>query len=182
MTQSSLQKIIRERRAIKKGYTDKPVTEQLVRDLLNDAIWAPTHVNRQPWRFIFIDKDNLPTFAKKVAQTYPEDMQKNREEYMNEPNAILAVIMEEPEIEKQWDENFGAVASLIQNFWLLAWERQLGVVWKTNPHIYKPEMKEILDVRENEKIIGLIHLGFFDKVPPKKPRIDVAEKFTTYKG
>src|SRR5699024_8494496 len=182
MTQTNLQEIIRERRAIKKGYTDKVVSEQVVRDLLNDAIWAPTHGNRQPWRFVFVDKDNLPSFAKQVSQTYGEEMQENRENYLNEQNAILVVIMEEAEMKKQWDENFGAVASMIQNFWLLAWEQKLGVVWKTNPHIYDPEVEKILDVKENERIIGFIHLGYFEEVPAKKPRIDVDEKFTTFKG
>ena len=109
-------------------------------------------------------------------------MQQNREEYLNEPNAILVVIMEEPEKQKQWKENYGAVSSMIQNFWLLAWEKDLGVVWKTNPHIYDPKVKEILNVRENEKIVGFIHLGYFDKKPIKKDRISLDEKFTTYKG
>lgn len=182
MSQSShLRNIIRSRRAVKKGYTDQPVTEQLVRSLLQDAIWAPTHGNRQPWRFVFIDKQNLPSFAKRVAATYPEDMQENRENYLNEPNAILVAIMEEPELEKQWDENFGAIASLIQNFWLLAWEQKLGVVWKTNPHIYNPKVKEIVGAKENEKIVGFIHLGYFDEEPEKKPRINIDDKFTTYK-
>lgn len=179
---SALATIIRERRAVKKGYTDRKVEEETVRELLEDAIWAPTHGMRQPWRFIFVDKDNLPTFAKEVSKTYTEDMQQNREEYLNEPNAILVVIMEEPEKQKQWEENYGAVSSLIQNFWLLAWEQDLGVVWKTNPHIYDPKVKEILNVRENEKIVGFIHLGYFNKKPIKKDRISLDEKFTTYKG
>lgn len=179
---SKLRTIIRERRAIKKGYTDQNVKEEEVRALLNDAIWAPTHGNRQPWRFVFVDKENLPTFSKEVAQTYTEDMQENRENYLNEPNAILIVLMEEPEMEKQWDENFGATASLIQNFWLLAWEQKLGVVWKTNPHIYDPKVKEIVGAKENEKIIGFIHMGYFDDIPNKKERITIDEKFSTYKG
>jgi len=179
---STLSTIIRERRAVKKGYTDKKVEEETVRTLLEDAIWAPTHGMRQPWRFVFVGKDQLPSFAKKVSATYSEDMQQNREDYLNEPNAILVVIMEEPEAQKQWDENFGATASMIQNFWLLAWEQNLGVVWKTNPHIYDPKVKEILNVADNEKIVGFIHLGYFDKKPIKKDRIALDEKFTSYKG
>lgn len=180
--QSPLRKVIRERRAIKKGYTNKKVSEELVRNLLVDAKWAPTHGNRQPWRFIFVDKENLPTFAKKIAKTYPEDMQENRENYLNEPNAILVVLMEEPEMEKQWDENFGATASLIQNFWLLAWEQNLGVCWKTNPHIYDPKVREILDVKENEKIVGFLHLGYFEEAPAIKERIEIDDKFTRFIG
>ena len=177
---SSLASIIRERRAVKKGYLNKKVEESTVRLLLEDAIWAPTHGMRQPWRFIFVDEDKLPTFAKKVAATYPEERQKNREDYLNEPNAILVVVMEEPELQKQWDENFGATSAMIQNFWLLAWEQQLGVVWKTNPHIYDEKVKEILDVKENEKIVGFIHLGYFERQPLVKDRIPLDDKFTTY--
>lgn len=182
LDKSALAKVIRERRAVKKGYTDKRVEEASVRNLLDHAIWAPTHGMRQPWRFIFVDEDKLPTFAKKVAATYDEDMQQNREDYLNEPNAILVVVMEEPEAKKQWEENYGAVASMIQNFWLLAWELDLGVVWKTNPHIYDPQVEGILDLADNEKIVGFLHLGYFDKEPMKKDRVSVADKFTTFEG
>lgn len=177
---SSLASIIRERRAVKKGYLNKKVEESTVRSLLEDAIWAPTHGMRQPWRFIFIDEDKLPTFAKKVAGTYPEERQQNREEYLNEPNAILVVLMEEEEVLKRWEDNFGATASLIQNFSLLAWEQELGVVWKTNPHIYNPEVKRILNVKDNEKIAGFLHLGYFSEIPEKKSRTPIEKKFTAF--
>ncbi|MBP1968488.1 nitroreductase [Virgibacillus natechei] len=180
--QTELAKIIRERRAVKKGYNNKAVTEETVKELLDDAIWAPTHGMREPWRFIFVGPDQLGSFAKKVAATYPEERQQNREDYLNEPNAILVVIMEEPETQKTWDENFGATAAMIQNFWLLAWEKQLGVVWKTNPHIYDPNVKEILNVGENEKIAAFVHLGYFDDMPIKKPRIQATEKFSRFEG
>lgn len=188
MTQSlnkehtALAKTIRERRAVKKDYTDKEVTEEVVRELLNDSIWAPTHGLRQPWRFVFIGNEHIPSFAKKVAATYPEERQQNREEYMNIPNAILVVIMEEPEMQKQWEENYGATASMIQNFWLLAWEKQLGVVWKTNPHNYDPKVEDILNLEENEKIVGFVHMGYFDEAPAARERISVDDKFTTYKA
>ncbi|WP_188456016.1 nitroreductase family protein [Virgibacillus oceani] len=178
--QTDLKKIIRERRSIKKNYTNKSVTQETVLALLEDAIWAPTHGVRQPWRFIFVGSDKKKTFAKQIAATYPEERQQNREEYLNEPNAFLVVIMQEPELQKQWDENFGATACMIQNFQLLAWEENLGVVWKTNPHIYDPKVKEILNVGENEKIVGFLHLGYFDEGPVKKDRIPVEEKFSVF--
>ncbi|WP_164670862.1 nitroreductase family protein [Virgibacillus doumboii] len=179
---TALANLIRERRAVKKGYNDKPVTEETVKELLEDAVWAPTHGNRQPWRFVFVGPKRKEAFAEKVAATYPEERQENRREYLNEPNAFLVVVMEVPDNQKQWDENFGATACMIQNFWLLAWEQQLGVVWKTNPHIYDPKVKEILNVGENEKIAGFLHLGYFDELPIKKGRKPVNEKFSTFEG
>lgn len=182
ISKTQLATIIRERRSIKKHYNPIEVTEETILELLNDAIWAPTHGMRQPWRFIFVGKDQQADFAKKIAATYPEDRQQNREAYLNEPSAILIVIMQEGENQKQWDENFGATACMIQNFWLLAWEQKLGVVWKTNPHIYDPKVKEILGVGPNEKIVGFLHMGYFDEIPTEKERIPIVEKFTRYKG
>ncbi|QKY71121.1 nitroreductase [Lentibacillus sp. CBA3610] len=179
---TALQKVIRDRRSVKKHYNHKPVTEETVKELLADAVWAPTHGVRQPWRFIFVGPFQTESFAQQVAATYPEERQQNRLEYLREPTAFLIVVMDEPKSTKQWDENFGATASMIQNFWLLAWEQQLGVVWKTNSHIYDSQVKEILNVGENEKIVGFLHLGYFDEKPAKKDRIPAAEKFTTFKG
>ncbi|ALX49224.1 nitroreductase family protein [Lentibacillus amyloliquefaciens] len=179
---TALQQVIRDRRAVKKHYNDKHVSEETVKELLADAVWAPTHGVRQPWRFIFIGPEETENFAEKVAATYPEHRQQDRFEYLSEPTAFLIVVMEEPESRKQWDENFGATASMIQNFWLLAWEQQLGIVWKTNSHIYDSKVKALLDVGENEKIVGFLHLGYFDEKPAKKDRISAAEKFTRFEG
>lgn len=177
---TDLARIIRERRSIKKGYNDKFVSEEMVTELLEDAVWAPTHGMRQPWRFIFVGENQKRDFAKKVASTYPEEKQKNREDYLNEPSAILVVIMEKGDNQKKYDENFGAAACMIQNFQLLAWEQELGVVWKTNPHIYDPTVEKILQLGENERIIGFLHMGYFDNVPESKERISVRQKLQTY--
>ncbi|HLS66978.1 MAG TPA: nitroreductase, partial [Pseudogracilibacillus sp.] len=63
-----------------------------------------------------------------------------------------------------------------------AWEKRLGVVWKTNPHIYDPNVKEMLDVAADERIVGFLHLGYFDKAPVKKERLPLDEKFIRFKG
>lgn len=177
-----LKKVIRERRSIKGNYTDQEVQEETVLNLLEDAVWAPTHALRQPWRFIFVSPDKLPSFAKKIASTYPEEIQSNRENYLNEPNAILVVIMDAPDMQKKWDENFGAVASMIQNFSLLAWEENLGVCWKTNPHIYNEQVRKILGVEDTEKIAGFIHLGYFKKTEETRERLPVQDKFQRFEG
>ncbi|HLR02591.1 MAG TPA: nitroreductase [Virgibacillus sp.] len=179
---TALANIIRDRRAVKKKYNNRPVEEETVLDLLEDAKYAPTHKMRQPWRFIFVDGTQKDSFAKKVAATYPPERQENREKVLREPSAFLIVIMDAPDEQKKWDENFGATACMIQNFWLLAWEQGLGAVWKTNSHIYHPRVRDLLNVQNDEKIVGFIHLGYFDTKPAVKDRISAAEKFTRFKA
>lgn len=45
---TALKKVIRDRRSVKKYYNHKPVAEETVIELLEDAVWAPTHGVRQP--------------------------------------------------------------------------------------------------------------------------------------
>src|SRR5699024_12521815 len=95
---------------------------------------------------------------------------------------IVIGIMEAPDGRSMWYENLCATACMIQNFWLLAWEQGLGAVWKTNSHIYHPRVRDLLDVQNDEKIVGFIHLGYFDTKPAVKDRISAAEKFTRFKA
>src|SRR5690625_396633 len=175
-----LKEVIKNRRAVKKGYTNEEVTEDLVRELLADASWAPTHGMREPWRFVFVHQDRLPTFAREVGQTYPDELKENRVAYLNEPHAIVVALMENPEQQKQKDENFGAIESLIQNFWLLAWHRELGLLWKTNQHIYHEEEEKIVGEKEDERIVDFIHLGYFEVESIIKERNYVSNFFSTY--
>ncbi|MCM3761786.1 nitroreductase [Alkalihalobacillus oceani] len=179
---TDLAKLIRERRSIKNGYTDQAVLTELVKELLRDAVWAPNHGLREPWRFIYVPTEEKEEFVEKLVKTFPAEMQENRRAYFSSPAAFLIVIMEEDPRQKQWDENFGAIGALIQNFQLLAWERQLGVVWKTNPHIYDPKVRQLLGVQPGEKIAGFLHLGYFDEIPKARARTTIEEKLTVYEG
>ncbi|MGD6830613.1 nitroreductase family protein [Sutcliffiella halmapala] len=178
---SKLAEIIRERRSVKSGYSDKEVTQETVLALLNDAIWAPNHGLREPWRFIFVSSADKEGFVEDLVKTFPPEMQENRRNYFSQPAAFLIVVMAEDPRQKQWEENFGAISSLIQNFQLLAWEQKLGVVWKTNSHIYDPKVRDLLAVKPGEKIAGFLHLGYFETLPPQRTRTPAEAKLTVYK-
>lgn len=177
---SALSKIIRERRSIKTGYRNIPVPQELVLELLNDAVYAPNHKLREPWRFIFVPTESKQLFALEMAQHYPDEMFENRIKYFNEPDAYLIIVMPGSDNKKQHDEDFGAVSSMIQNFQLLAWERGLGSVWKTNPHVYDSSVHQMLGLQPGEEIAGFLHLGFFHEAPPGQPRTPAEDKFTVY--
>ncbi|MFX4631772.1 nitroreductase family protein, partial [Acinetobacter baumannii] len=87
-----------------------------------------------PWRFLFVPSEKKEAFVEKLITVYPAETHPARREMYNQPAAYLIVIMPEDPRQKQWEEDFSAVCALIQNFQLLAWERNLGVVWKTNQH------------------------------------------------
>jgi nitroreductase len=181
---TSIAKIIRERRTIR-SFTNEPVTKELIIDLLNDAVWAPTHGLRQPWRFLFVSTDEKERFIEYLLQAFPNDQQDKMRTYFHaQASAFLIVIMSEDPRPKQWEEDFAASAAMIQNFQLLAWERKLGVVWKTNNHNWDPKVRQLLGVKPGEKIVGFLHLGFFDseQIPEPKPRTPAEEKLTLFEN
>ena len=172
----NLSEIIRNRRSIKKGYLPKEVDKELIISLLNDAVWAPNHGLREPWRFIFVSNDRKDAFLQSILACFPPNQHEQMLAKFKDVPAFLIVIMKTDPRQKQWEENFAATSCLIQNFQLLAWEKQLGVVWKTPNFIYDPIFYKELNVEKDEKIIGMLQIGYFDESAPAPERKRTAAK------
>jgi len=57
---------IYQRRSVR-SFTDAPVPDRLVRDLIRAATQAPSAVNEQPWRFAVVrGRDRLDTFSERA--------------------------------------------------------------------------------------------------------------------
>ena len=177
----SMAQLVRERRTIRE-FNSKPVSQKLLVELLNDAVWAPNHGNREPWRFILFQGEGRKKFADAVINTFTQDEKEKwgearYEYYMNIPAHLVVVMKEDPRA-KQWEEDFSATSAMIQNFLLVAWERDLGVVWKTNAYNSDPRFHKVIGINPGEKIVGTLHIGYFDKTPKGKPRTKVEDKLT----
>ncbi|CAM3869146.1 nitroreductase family protein [Alkalicoccus chagannorensis] len=179
--QTNLERIIKERRTIRRNYKEEEVAAEDVLELLDTAVWAPNHRRREPWRFLFIPPERRETFADTMAEIVEGDDESRRLHFMK-PSAYLVVIMTEGPTVKQWEENVGAVCALIQNFQLLAWERKLGVCWKTDAYLREEAVREFLDIESHEKIVGLLHLGYVDEdhIPDQGYRDDPRSRWTTF--
>jgi nitroreductase len=163
-------------------FKNDPIPNELLLELLNVAIWAPTHGNRQPWRFILYTGEGRFAFANAVIGTYSaEEKEKNgaiRFEYFTTIPAHLLIVMPEDPRQKQWEEDFAAACCLIQNFQLAAWEKGIGVVWKTNNFIFDPRFREAARIQPGEKIVGALHIGYPGLVPEARPRKPAEEMLT----
>lgn len=180
---TSIAQIIRERTSVKNGYLDKEVSQDLVLSLLKDAVWAPNHKLREPWRFIFVSSDRREAFIEAILPCHERSKHESvRNKFKNVPAFLIVVINDDPR-QKQAEEDFAATSCMVQNLQLLAWERDLGMVWKTPQHIRDPLFREALNVQPGEKIIGVLNIGYFDKeiiAQKVRKRIDPAEKMTTF--
>ena len=66
-----LTEAIRKRRSVRR-YREEPVSEELLRELLELACWAPSAENEQPWYFVALTRPeelrNLQTTMEQVAE------------------------------------------------------------------------------------------------------------------
>ncbi|HVU13529.1 MAG TPA: nitroreductase [Phototrophicaceae bacterium] len=175
-----LAEMIRSRRSIGK-FTDDPVSLDLVRELLESAVYAPNHRLTEPWRFVIaahgarekyaaIRRDMVLGFMKDKGEAERQQAAAGTfQKFMNVP-VYLFVIMPTSGDQELDDENYAACCCLIENFLLLAWERGLGTTWKTFKN--DPRLRTLIGLGENERVVGIVHIGYSaedERVGVRKP-------------
>lgn len=86
--------------------------------------------------------------------------------------ALLYVTMirdANPEID---EENYGAVCCAIQNLSLAAHAAGIGTSWSSGAVAAAPTLHDLVGAGDNEKMVGLIRVGYLDpaQTPPKSRR------------
>ncbi|GGE35749.1 putative NAD(P)H nitroreductase YfhC [Pullulanibacillus camelliae] len=127
--------------------------KELVLELLNHAVWAPNHRNREPWRFIYITGGEKPDFLNQKAPAH------------------LVITMRNDSNTLKQNEDLAAVFCLIQNLTLLAWDKQLGVRVSFYEWMFDRNYCRKLGVPDKERIVAVLDLGFYSVIPeaPFKP-------------
>lgn len=179
---SEITEIIRNRRTIyPEQFSDRKVHKEQIELILQNAQWAPTHGNTQPWRFhVFLEqsKERLSHFlgTTYLSQT-PKEHQNDAKlaKLMRRPNlssAVIAVSMARQKEKKIPEiEEVEAVACAIQNMHLTCTAYDIGLFWSTPKLIYSKEMNDFLGLSEEDKCLGLIYLGYPNIEWPESHRI-----------
>ncbi|WP_141504892.1 nitroreductase family protein [Paenibacillus luteus] len=183
----SIANTIRSRRSIRQ-FNDRAVSMELIIQLLNDAVWAPNHGMREPWRFIVVEREGAKEKVSRLIldsmshmkriKLLPEKVKQLMRTRLNQVPAHLIVVMKVDKDRHKQEEDYAAVSCLIQNFQLLAWEKELGMIWSTMEFIRSPLFHEGVGIQPNEQVVGMLHMGYFDKMPKGKPRTPAEKKLT----
>ncbi len=178
---SEVTELIRERRTIvPEQFSDRKVHKEQLELILNNAQWAPTHGNTQPWRFKVFMEEGREKLSDFLAKTYlditPKENQKDKSlaKLIKRPlqaSAVIAVSMKRQETEKILEiEEIEAVACAIQNMSLTSTAYGLGFFWSTPKLIYTPEMNTFLGLEEKDKCLALFYIGYPAIAWPKSHR------------
>ena len=174
------------RRSIKK-FNGQPVDRADLLKIIDDAVWAPNHQNREPWRLVVACGKELFQFHDLLRDTTipdwrtlsEEEVEKRMQKFTTPGGYVFVIVPEDPR-QKERLEDFGAASALIQNMMLLAWDYGIGSCWKTPEFLDTPEFRKALGVKPGERIVGMVQFGYFDELPKGKERKKSEEIVTIF--
>ncbi len=163
--------IIRNRRSVfQSQYSGEKVDDAIVEQMIENANWAPTHKLTEPWRFIVFTGAGLEKLAREQAELYKTvttrdgTFKENRyENLLQKPmlsSHIIAVAMKRDEKKSvPAVEEIGAVFCAVQNMLLTAWAYGIGAYLSTGGITYFEEAKSLFNLRDEDQLIGFVHVG-----------------------
>lgn len=182
-----INQIIRSRRSVFPDQFDsnKLIPEDIIWQLLENANWAPTHKQTEPWRFIVFSGDGRKKFASFQASRYKDTAgekfrQDKYDKLQHNPllcSHILAIILKRsttvsiPEMEE-----IAAVACAVENIYLSATAYGLGGYWSTGGLTYDPAARAFLGLEGDDRLLGFFYLGAIRIPSPGGKRGDIRNK------
>ncbi|MBS4209325.1 nitroreductase [Bacillus sp. FJAT-50079] len=156
-------------------FADKPVPQSLILSILEEAVWAPNHKFREPWRMILAKGER----KQKLALTLDPDKHGQLQQTIAAAPVCLVITAKKNEDKYISDDDFAAVCCLIQNIQLLGWANQLGMIWQLADYTDCVDFLSILGIQSDERIVGVLCLGYFDQLPEKTAALG-AHQITTW--
>ncbi|MFH1778871.1 MAG: nitroreductase family protein [Candidatus Omnitrophota bacterium] len=161
--------IIKGRRSIR-AYSNKSIPKNIIEELKESLIWAPSAGNVQARKFYFISDQDIKNRLVNAAL---------EQAFISEAPLVI-VACADLTIEKYYGKRGSElyalqdIAASIQNLMLLCYERGLGSVWIGA--FNEGEVTKILNLPSNLRPVSLIPVGYPLKSPnpPKRVRKDSA--------
>jgi len=175
-------KLIRERRSIfQRDYTGQPVDDAIVKQILYNATWAPSHKMTEPWRFMVFTGEGLKKLAefqgecyKQVATAKGKFEQDKYEGLTTKPllsSHIISVGMaRDPKKGLPELEEIGAVYCAVENMYLTATAYGVGAYLSTGGITFYEEAKPFFNLGPDDKLLGFFHIGSTNYVPKETKR------------
>jgi nitroreductase len=177
---SEISDVIQDRRTIHpENFSDRVVQPDMVRQILTNAIWAPTHKKTQPWRFKVYSGDGREVLLSKLKEMYhgylgeeasPAKWTK-METRVRSTSVIIAMVMVRTEdVRLPEIEEVEAVSCAAQNMMLTATAYGLGSFWSSPTFLYHDNAAVDFGYKSKDKILGLMYLGYPKGDWPKSHR------------
>jgi nitroreductase len=171
-------RVLRGRRTIDR-FLSTSVPDELVRQAIEVATWAPNHYVSEPWRFILPGPETVERIidlnASIVADNKtPAHGEHKRKAWSKKPGWLIVTCSyhEDPLRER---EDYAACCAAIQNLMLYLWKAGVGSKWTTGPVTRDLRLFDIIDVDYKAAfVVGMLWFGY-PKITPQQSRTDARE-------
>ena len=145
-----IEQAIRTRRT-HKAFRPEPIDGQTLDELFELARWAPNHHGTNPWRFRVLGPGALARLKEAAGREQEAKLRRA-------PTLIVvsAALTGDP-LQDEEDLHATAIAAYI--VLLVAHARGLAGYWRTPAVLRTPEGRSAAGLTEEERVLGLIHLG-----------------------
>lgn len=194
---NNLAALLRNRRSVRQ-YSDRPVADEQIEQVLEAARWAPSPHGRQPWRFVVLTQTETKLrLIESMGATWQQNLEmdkqapeiinirreKSRQRILQAPVIILPCLYLEdldqyPDERRQNDEKIMAIQSIgaaIQNMLLMAYDLGLDGGWMCAP-LFCPEV--VCDALQlDPRLIpqALITIGYAAADPKRRERLPLRD-------
>ncbi len=178
--------LIRTRRStfIPQFVPGRAIPDSTVWQLLENANWAPSHKQTEPWRFIVFTGAGLHRLAEFQADLYertagPAYKAAKHANLRNNPpqcSHVIAIAMKRTEPRLPEIEEIEAVACAVQNLHLSAHAYGLGGYWSSGGVTYDEQAKEFFGLGPDDRLLGFFQLGYVEVPSAPGKRGPIAEK------
>jgi nitroreductase len=175
--------LIKTRRSIRRFKTD-PIPQDVLDGIIEDALWAPSAMNRQQWKFYILTdemRDRLasihhPIFEnqeERIREKYGEEgVEKRRYLYTNLGGAPVAVVcFTDFNDEDQLKRDTVSAALACENIALSAWSEGVGCLMMTSSLAMSDEISFLCGVDQDKRALVMVMLlGYPDETPEAPER------------
>ena len=182
---------IYKRRSIRK-FSAEPVSQEDITEIIESGIQAPSSKNRQPWKYIVIQKnakeEMINVFRRGIAREENEyALLPQSKQHIGAAKYTIDIMQEAPVvlfIVNSLGKNIGAdltleehiyeicniqsISASIQNMLLTAQEKGIGSLWICDIYFAYPELSEWLHT--DGQLIAAVAFGYPDESPKARPR------------
>ena len=171
--------LVRSRRTHMLVDRHRRVPSETIDRLCALATWAPNHKKTWPWRFAALTGDarlrlGEAFVADMVERDFGDEVKRTKTltKYARTPNVLAVGCAPDPKPTIH-DENRDAVAAAIQTLLLAATAEGIATYWSTPPLIDSPRALALCGFDPDDRIVGLIYLGWPVNTPEAPARPDV---------
>lgn len=164
-----LKNIIEERRSIfPKDYSDKEIPQNILDEILSNAVLAPNHKRTKPCRFKTFkgeEKQKLGLELQNIYKNSTPEFQFLQKKYddigfkISKANVVLSIVVNFSGLVPDWEE-IAAVSMAVQNMYLTCTANNIGCYW-SSPKIVE-QLTDSLTIEENQQCLGLFYMGSLD--------------------